>query len=264
MNKKLLAGLQIIMYAGMVTVNALANILPINGLNTGEVSALFDNRFVPAGFTFSMWGIIYLFLFAWVAASAIILWKGDEKEPLFEHVKRIAPLFLITCILNAVWIFLWHYLQIVFTLIVMLWLLRTLIAIYRKMQLHRNIITGVNLWTLYAPFVIYLAWICVATIANTSALLVHVQWNGFGMDAWIWSCIMIVIAFLLTAGFTYWRGELAFGLVTAWALYGIYKAQLGNSEMVGYTALGGSMLCLVFAVLGFLKWNRKTPLEGII
>lgn len=264
MNKKLLVVLQAVMYVGMITVNALANMLPINGYNTGQVSAMFDNLFVPAGFTFSIWGIIYLFLLVWVAASANVLWRQDEKEPLFEHVKMIAPLFLITCVLNAVWIFLWHHLQIVFSLIIMLWLLRTLIAIYQKMQRHRSIITGINLWTLYTPFVIYLAWICVATIANTAALLVHVQWNAFGIVPWIWSCVMIVIAFLLTAGFTWLRGELAFGFVTAWALFGIYKAQTSNSEVVGYTALCGSILCLIFAVLGFLKWNRRTPLEGII
>ena len=43
----------------MVTVNALANLLPLNGLTTGEVSDSYPNLFAPAALTFSIWGVIY-------------------------------------------------------------------------------------------------------------------------------------------------------------------------------------------------------------
>lgn len=264
MNKKLLAVLQLLLFITMVTVNALANILPINGLNTGEISAMFPNSFVPAGITFSIWGVIYLLLLLYVIVSFKVLWNEEEKDPLFVHVKKIAPFFLVSCVLNAAWILVWHHLQVVLSLIIMLWLLRTLIGIYIRMQVNRNVITGIYTYSLYIPFVVYLAWICVATIANTTALLVNIQWNGFGIEPWIWSCIMIVIAFLLTAGFAFIRGEIAFALVTAWAFYGIYKGQFDSNTMVGYTALSGSILSLVFGIIGFIRWNRKTPLEGII
>lgn len=132
------------------------------------------------------------------------------------------------------------------------------------MQYTREGVTGIYFWSLYVPFVIYLAWICVATIANTSALLVNIQWNGFGITEWIWSCSMIVIAFLLTAFFAFRGGELSFGMVTAWALFGIYKGQSAASETVAYTALSCAALCLLVAVIGFIRWSRKTPLEGII
>jgi hypothetical protein len=248
----------------MIVVNAMANALPINGLTTGEVSALYPNLFVPAGFTFSIWGVIYLFLLGYVVLSGIVLWKFEEDEPAFIHVRSVSVPFLISCVLNGVWIFSWHYLQLVFSLIIMLWLLRSLIAIYTKMQKHRSVITGIYFLGLYVPFTIYLAWISVATIANTTALLITVQWNAFGMEHWIWSCIMIVIAFLLTAWFTYIKGELSFGLVMAWALFGIYKGQLANDITVSSAALTASVLSLIFAVIGFVRWTRKTPLEGII
>jgi translocator protein len=264
MNNKLLALLQIVLFAVMIAANAMSNILPINGYNAGEISAMFPNLFVPAGFTFGIWSIIYLLLLGYVVMSGMILWRGDDKHLLMPHIKSIAMPFLITCVLNAAWILSWHYLQIMLSLIIMLWFLRTLILIYIKMQQHRSVITGLHWWTLYAPFVVYLAWICVATIANTAALLVNMQWNGFGLQEWMWSCGMIVIAFLVTAGFAYWRGELAFGLVTAWAMYGIYKGQIAANETVGYTAISVSVLCLIIAVWGFVRYSRKTPLEGII
>lgn len=264
MNPKLMAVLQLLLFAVMITVNTLANVLPINGLNTGEVSAFYPNLFVPAGFTFSIWGVIYLLLLAYIIMSTVILYRQEKEEAIYKHVQAVAPLFAVTCILNASWIFAWHYLQTVLSLIIMLWLLRTLILIYQKMQRNRAGITGIYFLSLYVPFVVYLAWICVATIANSTALLVNIQWNAFGLQEWMWSCGMIVIAFALTAGFTLWRGELSFGLVTAWAFFGIYKGQLIANETVGYTALVAALLSLVVAVWGFVKWSRRTPLEGII
>lgn len=264
MNKKVLALLQFVLFAATIVINAMANALPINGLSTGEVSALYSNLFVPAGFTFSIWGVIYLFLLGYVVLSGIVLWKFDDDEPALLHVRSIAVLFLITCILNGAWIFSWHYLQTVLSLIIMLWLLRTLIAVYIKMQQHRSVITGIYFLGLYVPFVIYLAWISVATIANSAALLVNIQWSGFGINEWIWSCIMIAVAFLLTVWFTYKQGELSFGLVTAWAFFGIYKGQLSTDITVSAAALTASVLSLIFAVVGFIRWTRRTPLEGII
>lgn len=264
MNPRLLSLLQIIFFAGTIAVNALANALPINGLNTGEVSALYPNLFVPAGFTFSIWGIIYLLLLIYIIVSTMILVKQEKEDSAYMHVSAIAPLFVVSCILNVAWILAWHHLQTVLSLIIMLWLLRTLIGIYMKMQKTRASITGVYFLSLYIPFVVYLAWICVATIANSAALLVNIQWNAFGIEEWIWSCAMIIVAFLLSAGFAFWRGELSFALVIAWACFGIYKGQFAANETVANTAFSAVILSLIFGIWGFVRWSRKTPLEGII
>lgn len=48
--------LVVVTFAAMLTANALANILPINGKSTGEVSDSYSNLFAPAGVTFSIWG----------------------------------------------------------------------------------------------------------------------------------------------------------------------------------------------------------------
>jgi translocator protein len=264
LNKKLLAVLQVVLFVVMITVNALANILPINGYNTGQISGMYPNLFVPAGFTFSIWGIIYLLLLAWVIYSGVLLWKEDDKHALSIHAVKVAPVFILTCVLNSTWIVIWHYLQPVLALLVMLWLLRALIAIYMRMQQNRNAITQWQWLVLYVPFVIYLAWICVATIANTAAVLVAVEWNGFGMEPWLWSCSMIVIATILSVYFGYVKAELAFTAVVTWALFGIYKGQLANNNAVAVTAIVCGIISLLAGVMGAVRRSRQTPLEGII
>ena len=54
-----------------LTVNGLANALPLNGLGTGEISDRFQVYFVPAGYVFSIWGLIYLGLLAFTIFQAL-------------------------------------------------------------------------------------------------------------------------------------------------------------------------------------------------
>lgn len=184
-------------FAFTITLNALANILPINGLNTGEVSALYPNAFVPDGFTFSIWSVIYALLLAFLIYSSLLAFQPKAPSTNRQLADSISPLFWFTCLLNGSWILAWHYLQLTLSLGIMLLFLVTLIAIFSKVSDARSQLTATGKWMLALPFVIYLAWICVATIANTTALLVHIDWNAFGISADNWASAMVCVALLL-------------------------------------------------------------------
>jgi len=86
--------------------------------------------------------------------------------------------------LNALWIVFWHYGKLPLSLLVMTGLLVTLIMInLRTINLPLGMIK--------ASFGVYLGWICIAIIANVTALLVHYNWNGSGISEEIWTIIMI-------------------------------------------------------------------------
>ena len=55
----------------VIAVNALANILPIAGKMTGDISAKYMSLFTPAGFTFGIWSVIYAALLAFVVYQAL-------------------------------------------------------------------------------------------------------------------------------------------------------------------------------------------------
>jgi len=86
-----------------ITVNVLANALPLNGQDTGEISDRFDIYFVPAGYVFSIWGLIYLGLIAFTIYQALPSQKDNEL------IKKIYPAYWIGSLANIVWLFLWHY-----------------------------------------------------------------------------------------------------------------------------------------------------------
>ncbi len=206
-----------VLFFAMITVNALANILPINGLNTGELSALYPNLFVPAGLTFSIWGVIYLLLFIYIVNALVSAIK--EKLECLDVKTQLA--FAITCILNASWIISWHYKLILLSEFIMLALLVTLIYLFLKTSKLKT--KGfLQTLTISAPINIYLGWITVATIANSTALFVAKNWGAWGVPENIWTITLILIAACLTVIMLFKRNNICFALVIIWALIGIW------------------------------------------
>ncbi len=248
-----------LLFLGVIAVNALANILPINGMNTGQVSGFYPNAFVPAGFTFSIWGLIYLLLLTYTIAYTYYSVKRNQYEKVFAFVECINPYFLVTCVLNMAWILVWHYLQIELSVLIMLLFLITLIQQFLKISTINNNLTGFQRLVLYTPFMVYLAWISVATIANITALLVAYHWNGFGLAPIDWSALMVVIAILLAWYIQYQFKIISFSLVIAWALWGIYNEQgpaaplLARLTALGIGILGTASLFTYYNQLGKSK-----------
>lgn len=211
----------------VLTLNTLANALPINGMNTGQISDLYPSLFTPAGFTFSIWGIIYLLLIVFGVAQFFI-----KDQPYF---KELSLWFMLSCIANASWILVWHYLFTTASVVVMLVLLYSLVQIFLILQ--KNELTKTQWFTIKLPFLFYFSWICVATIANISALLVSVGWGGGFLSAEYWTVTMVIIAALLGLYISIQFKEPAFLLVLLWAFFGIYSKWIETEhEVIANTA----------------------------
>lgn len=231
----------------VLVVNALANILPINGYTTGELSALYPNLFVPAGFTFSIWGVIYLGL---TGFSIYQLFRADVAR------SQIGPLFFLNAVLNCGWILAWHHRMLVLSVFIMLGLLFTLIAIYRRLDIGQSQVSTAERWLVHAPFSIYLAWISIATVANITALLVAGNWAQFGLPANFWAAAMIFTAGLIGLYMLYRVGDWLFALVLLWSFFGIaYKRFWLDPTVypVIYTALAFSALMLLSRMIRMRK-----------
>lgn len=203
----------------MVTVNALANILPINGLNTGEISDSFPDLFAPAGLTFSIWGLIYLLLLLFTLYQIGLFREPLEHEN--NHILKITgQIFIVNALLNASWIFAWHYLIIPLSMIIMLGILISLILMTRS--LHGQDLSSREKFFIELPIMVYLGWITVATIANVAALLVSVGWEGFGISEVTWTIATLYAGALIGSLVMAYTKSMAYGLVLVWAYAGIY------------------------------------------
>ncbi|MFN5170066.1 MAG: hypothetical protein ACK5DD_10585 [Cyclobacteriaceae bacterium] len=236
-------------FAAVITVNALANILPINGMNTGQISALYPSLFTPAGITFGIWSVIYLLLLGFV----IIQWGTLRQQLWFPEFSKW---FLISCAANAAWILVWHYLLPGWSLIVMLVLWFSLSRIFLLLRGAVELRVWLQRFSQTA-FSVYFAWICVATIANTSCLLLHWQWSGYPLTGTTWTIVMILVAAVLAAGMTWKYLALSFTLVVGWAILGIYwRWQSAPESVLANVSLLTLVVLFAQGVL-FIAINRK-------
>jgi hypothetical protein len=235
-----------------ITVNVLANALPLNGLNTGEISDQFPILFVPAGYVFSIWGLIYLALIGFAIYTVTPRGMADKQ------VDAVAWWVVAANLFNAVWIFLWHYEQFPLTLIAMLGLLICLMVIYLRLRVGDEKKGIVKRLLVDMPFSIYLGWITVATVANISQVLYTLGWRGGSLSQAYWAVLMIVVASLLGLVMIFSQREVAYPAVLIWAFVGIWVKQAAT-PLVATTALVGA---IVLTVLALGRWAVGLARKG--
>ncbi|MGD2163302.1 MAG: hypothetical protein PVG02_07600 [Anaerolineales bacterium] len=255
MNNTLRQVLVVIAVLAVIAVNFAATALPLNGLDTGEISDRFDILFVPAGYVFSIWGLIYLGLLGFAVYQAL---PSQADNP---RLQSIGGLFLLSSVANITWLFLWHYLQFLLTWIAMLILLFSLIAIYLRLRRTSEKVSAAERWLVRVPFSIYLGWISVATIANVTQVLYYIEWNGWGLSEVAWAIVMLVVGVILAGIMAFNERDPAYVLVFVWAYAGIGVAQADESY-VAMTAWGGTAMLALLAILAFvlrMRRSQKTP-----
>jgi hypothetical protein len=197
-------------------------------------------------------GLIYLGLTLFVVYQAL---PAQRENP---RLRRIGYWFALANVVNAVWIFLWHYLVLPATVLVMLVLLISLIIIYRRLEIGRVAVDRTQRWLVNLPFSIYLGWITVATVANVAALLYDLDWNGFGLAAPWWTVIMLLVATGLAALMIFQRSDVAYALVLVWAFVGIAQKQSDTQAV----ALAAAILAALIVVMLGYRWfstRNKQP-----
>lgn len=254
MNKdSLRAFINLIVAIVTIAFNGLANALPLNGQGTGEISDRFDVYFVPAGYVFSIWGLIYI---GWLAFAIYQLLPAQRANP---RLQRIGYLFAISGLANMAWLFLWHYEYFVLTVVVMFALLLLLIAIYLRLKIGQIRVDPIERWCVDIPFSLYLGWITVATIANVTSVLDYLQWGGWGVSPEMWTLIMLAATVFIAAAVILTRGDVAYGLVIIWALAGI-AVEHSNVSLVATAAWVAAALVGLILLVGPSLRSRRGPL----
>jgi translocator protein len=227
-----------ILFAAVIAVNALANALPINGMNTGEISALYPSMFTPSGITFSIWSVIYLSLFTFV----IYQWKMNNRS----FFPSLSKWFMVSCVLNITWIFVWHHLLSAVSVVVMLLFLLVLTRLF--VLVHTiELQSRKEYFLIRLPFTLYLSWICVATIANIAAWLAGLNVIESVSTQTTLTVVMMLIASVLAIVIVLRFKDYAFPLVTIWALCGIALKRL---EIITPAAVG-----IALALTGVLLFS---------
>lgn len=228
-----------------IAINVLANALPLNGLTTGEISDRFPVYFVPAGYVFSLWGVIYIGLLAYTIFQALPAQRANPR------LRETGWWVVLANLANGAWIFLWHYEYFISTLLAMFLLLGALLVIYSRLGVGKFPVSPLETWAARVPFSVYLGWITVASIANVSAVLDYVRWNQWGLSDGTWMIAMLMVVVALSAVMNFTRYDIAYAAVILWALAGIGVRfpRHGVITMAIWVAFSAVALTLLLALL---------------
>lgn len=241
-------------FVAVLVVNTLASTIGINGSLTGALSDEIPNMFVPAGLTFSIWGAIYVLLLLFN------IWQFRKNAA--PALGRVGWLFVISSAANIGWLLLWHYRLIALSLIAMLALLASLIAIYLRLGVSREARpSAAERWFAHVPFGVYLGWITVATIANATAVLVTAGWDGFHLGPEVWTVVVMAVAVLIALAVILTRRDAAYALVVAWALSGIALKRSADSSQASQTVAIAAIVCGAVVAAGIAALAVRTLLK---
>jgi len=250
-NSALLRWMNVVAFVLTVIVNGLAGSTTLlGGVNTAFISDSNPTLITPAGYTFAIWGIIYILLGCFVVFQALPRQRGKPYN------KKIGWLFILSSIINIAWLFLWQYEQLGLSVILMFMLLATLILIYTRLGIGKSKSSFQENLFVYTPFSVYLGWITIASIANVSVTAVSANWDGFGISPETWGILIIVIALLLTLIVTATRKDIAYGLVVVWALFGIASNQT-NTNIITATQASAIIILLALATTIIIPLLKK-------
>lgn len=233
-----------------IVINYLSNTGIFNGETMSSISAKFQNLFTPAGYAFSIWGLIYLGLLGFVVYYGPFTKNNDAKD---KTVANIRWWFVISCFANCLWIIAWLYEYTLLTIPIMVVLFISLLKI---IQNNRNIIESGDIKTavfLRWPFYIYSGWISVALIANISAYLKKIEWNGFGISETSWTLTLFVIAAMIHLYMIWKKNMSAFALAAVWALIAIAVANQNSNHTVYISAIVTAVFILLNIIFKVLK-----------
>ena len=243
-----------------IIINYLSNTGIFNGNTMAMVSGKYHNYFTPAGYAFSIWGLIYLGLIAFVIYQARSLWKKVEDEwPVLE----IGWWFIISCVANSLWVIAWLYDYIGISVIIMAILLISLIKIILATRMELDDLPLKKIAFVWWPFCLYSGWISVAFVADAAAWLTKIKWNGFGISEVAWALIMIIVAGVINLFITWNRNMREFAFVGAWALIAIAVSNWNVQESIKITAIIVAAILLISSSIHGYKNRKTSPFKSL-
>ena len=240
----------------MILLNVLANLLPLNGKTTGEISDLYPSIITPAAYTFSIWGLIYFLLLLFTLYQMLVK-SGDSTitPEIFNHIRI---LFIISCFANGAWIIAWHYEYIALALMLIFIILICLYII--NITLWGQELSGKEKLLVQIPFEIYFAWITAAAVINATVLLISIGWTGYDIPGILWASMLLLLFLGLSSRILIKYDSVAYALVSLWVYMGILVQNVSKHGYAGSYPLVIKLIILCMLVLlveiGYTIWKR--------
>lgn len=233
-----------------IVFNYLSNTGVFDGKTIGNVSDQYRNLFTPAGYAFSIWGLIYLLLFGFVIYTGKSLFNTLNNQA-DSFVLKIGWWFVVSCLANCLWIVTWLYGYTGLSALILLLMLMALLIILRQALKFKE--TAAQKWFINYPFQIYAGWLSVALIAAVAGWLTKINWDGWGISPNNWTMILIAVASIIHLFMTWKKNAPVFALVAVWALIAIAMSNKDSNQQIHIIAFSAAAIIFVSSCLKIVQ-----------
>lgn len=233
----------------------LTPLLPQMGIGEpiGDRSDGVRTLITPAGWAFSIWGLLYAGSFLFAIYQAL---PAQRDNALVAAVRWPASGAFLG---NAAWA---AYTQVygltAISVAIILFTLACLMTVYVRFARWPRSFTPGERWCVVLPLSALAAWLTAASIVNISATLLYYDVN-LGASVPLLGAAVIIVGGLIAATLVYGGyGNLAYAAVFLWALSAIYAAGGQRADMIGWAAIASALLVIAAAVLGLRRSTRRS------
>lgn len=250
---KVKSWINLIVFAITLIINYLTASGFINGMSQKIVSNKYNTLITPAGFAFSIWGLIYLL----IGISLVYMLLNNKKTRVKSLINILTPIFLFNCLFNILWNISFSYEKIGLSTIFIFLMLVNLILINKKLYNNKKEIKY-KLTSL--AFGIYAGWLTIASFVNMLAFLVSINWDGFGISQTIWAPIILLVTIIISILVNMKLNNSVYLLPIAWAIFGIImKINKSDNQMIygTYIIPLGIIGIIILVLLSIIKFKKN-------
>ncbi|MDB5020318.1 MAG: hypothetical protein JWQ28_1445 [Pedobacter sp.] len=224
------------------------------------ISSKYENLLTPAGYAFSIWGLIYfaLICFAVYQARSLVFKNAEE-----DFVEKIGPWFILTNVLNALWVIVFTHDMIALSVVIMFLLFFSLLKIILNLNMEKWDAPFITILLIWWPFSIYFGWVNVALAANVSVYLVSLGYTGSPLDPATWAMLVLLLLCIIVIAMIWKRNMREYATAAAWGIIAIGIRNIDTSQSVAYTAFFVAAIVLINIALHGYKNRAFIPIRRL-
>jgi benzodiazapine receptor len=228
---------------------AAPGLTPMLGLPpVGQVSDRYPTWVVPAGYAFSIWGLIFGLCIAYAVWQML---PAQRQNPL---LRRVGWLTAAAFAGSTAWEFAFPAGMYALSVALIVLTLVSLAVAVGRMAGWRTPFSAAERWLVWMTCGVYLGWITVATVANVAQALAAAGQVELGLGGETWGVVMVIAAALIAAFVTLRTRNAGYPLAVVWALVAVFVArrappELTRSDAVAWTALAAAAVVAAAIVL---------------
>lgn len=207
---------------------------------------------VPAGYAFSIWGVIYLGALASAIVGVVPRYTSDPV------LRRIGWLTAITYAGSTVWLLFARFGPNWLTLPVIVVMLAAAGGALSLAARSPVPVRPLLRWLVVVPLGLYAGWLSVAAFANLSEVLAGLRAEWFTRALVPWTLVLLTLATLVAAQLIVRsRGSIAYTAAVVWGLVAIGVAR--GEGLVAWAAGAAAVVLLLVLVLVLRRVRAQLP-----